>query len=102
VVNKRTPLTDESLEGPVRAYLKHQQQEKTMQSFMNKLRTFARRDSLMRDERGLSTVEYVIILVVVAVAAIGLWGKFGDAVKTKVSDSTKEINGMEVEKAEGQ
>lgn len=73
-----------------------------MQSFMNKLRIFGRRNSLIRDERGLSTVEYVIILVVVAVAAIGLWGKFGAAVKTKVEDSTKEINGMEVEKAEGQ
>lgn len=73
-----------------------------MHSIMNKLRTFARRDSLVRDERGLSTVEYVIILVVVAVAAIGLWGKFGAAVKGKVTESTTEINGMKVEKAEGQ
>lgn len=73
-----------------------------MQSFMNKLRIIGRRNSLIRDERGLSTVEYVIILVVVAVAAIGLWGKFGSAVKTKVTESTEQINGMEVEKAEGQ
>lgn len=73
-----------------------------MQSFMNKLRVFGRRNSLIRDERGLSTVEYVIILVVVAVAAIGLWGKFGSAVKTKVTESTEQINGMKVEKADGQ
>ena len=29
--------------------------------------------SLRRDERGLSTVEYVILLVLMAVAGIGVW-----------------------------
>ena len=35
----------------------------------------------LRDERGLSTVEYVIILVLVAATAIGTWTMFGTSVK---------------------
>jgi Flp pilus assembly pilin Flp len=47
--------------------------------------------SFLRNTRGLSTVEYVIILVLVAVMAIGTWKKFGGTVVGKVSDSTKTI-----------
>jgi Flp pilus assembly pilin Flp len=36
---------------------------------------------LVRDERGLSTIEYVIILVLVAAVAIGTWSMFGRSVK---------------------
>jgi Flp pilus assembly pilin Flp len=36
---------------------------------------------LVRDERGLSTIEYVIILVLVAAIAIGTWSVFGHSVK---------------------
>ena len=36
---------------------------------------------LIRDERGLSTIEYVIILVLVAAVAIGTWSMFGHSVK---------------------
>ena len=40
-----------------------------------------RGSALGRDERGLSTIEYVIILVLVAAIAIGTWSMFGHSVK---------------------
>lgn len=36
------------------------------------------------DESGLSTVEYIILLVLIAVLAIGAWSAFGGAVNEKV------------------
>ena len=50
--------------------------------------------SLARDERGLSTVEYIIILVLIAVAGIGLWRAFGDTVSQKIGDATGEVGGL--------
>ena len=40
-----------------------------------------RGSQLVRDERGLSTIEYVIILVLVAAISIGTWSVFGHSVK---------------------
>lgn len=48
--------------------------------------------SLRHDERGLSTVEYIIILVLIAVIAIVAWKQFGEAVEYHVRDSTTQIN----------
>ena len=48
--------------------------------------------SLRRDERGLSTVEYIIILVLIAVIAIVAWKQFGESVEYHVRDSTTQIN----------
>ena len=50
--------------------------------------------TLGRDEKGLSTVEYIIILVLIAIAAIGIWTQFGEAVIERVDESTREIEGM--------
>ena len=50
--------------------------------------------TLLRDTRGLSTVEYVIILVLVAVLAIGTWRTFGSSVKKKITDSTTAVDGL--------
>jgi Flp pilus assembly pilin Flp len=50
--------------------------------------------TLLRDTRGLSTVEYVIILVLVAVLAIGTWRTFGSSVKTKITESTTAVDGL--------
>jgi Flp pilus assembly pilin Flp len=50
--------------------------------------------ALGRDARGLSTVEYIIILVLIAVAGIGLWTTFGDTVGAKIGESTDAIGGM--------
>jgi Flp pilus assembly pilin Flp len=49
---------------------------------------------VVRDERGLSTVEYIIILVLIAVAGIGLWRTFGDTVSEKISSATSEVEGL--------
>jgi Flp pilus assembly pilin Flp len=47
-----------------------------------------------RDDRGLSTVEYIIILVLIAVAGIGLWRTFGDTVAEKIGNATSEVGGL--------
>ena len=47
------------------------------------------------DESGLSTVEYVIILVLIAVSAIGIWGKFGQTIVDKITTSKSQIDGMD-------
>jgi Flp pilus assembly pilin Flp len=65
----------------------------TMTTFMNRIRRSAtRKPRLFSDERGLSTVEYVIILVLIAAAAVGVWSKFGGTIKTKINDAEKEVN----------
>lgn len=43
------------------------------------------------DDLGLSTVEYVIILVLIAVAAISTWQSFGGKVKEKIGNATTEM-----------
>ena len=50
--------------------------------------------SLRDDERGLSTVEYIIILVLIAVIAITAWKQFGEAVEFHVRDSTTQVNNL--------
>jgi Flp pilus assembly pilin Flp len=35
------------------------------------------RERLVHDEQGLTTVEYVIVLALIAAGAVGLWSKFG-------------------------
>ena len=55
---------------------------------LNRIRSTA----LARDTRGLSTVEYVIILCLIAAVAVGVWHEFGGMVKTKLQASSGEIN----------
>jgi len=50
------------------------------------------RPSLVEDEAGLSTVEYIIILVLIAVLGIVAWKQFGQAVEYKVRESTTQVN----------
>ncbi len=49
---------------------------------------------LASNEEGLSTVEYIIILVLIAVLAITVWRSFGDAVRENVTTSTTDIEGL--------
>jgi len=44
---------------------------------------------LLKDTRGLSTVEYIIILAFIAVAGIGLWKTFGGTVLGKLGESNR-------------
>jgi Flp pilus assembly pilin Flp len=50
---------------------------------------------LLRDSRGLSTVEYVIVLVLLACVAIGAWRLFGASVKSAVTSGTTELAELE-------
>jgi Flp pilus assembly pilin Flp len=52
------------------------------------------RDSLVKDRRGLSTVEYVIVLALIAVAAIGAWRSFGGRLVEKVNNSGSQVQGL--------
>lgn len=49
---------------------------------------------LLQDEQGLSTVEYIIILILIAVIGIVAWQNFGSAVKEKTESATGEIQGL--------
>ncbi|MCC6877827.1 MAG: hypothetical protein IT378_26185 [Sandaracinaceae bacterium] len=59
---------------------------------MKKVKKANRLAALLRDERGLTTVEYIIILCLIAIVGFAVWKKFGATVKTKVSDSTDTID----------
>lgn len=59
---------------------------------MKKLTENKKTNSLARDERGLSTVEYIIILVLIAAAAIGLWTQFGDTLQAKLSFADSQVD----------
>ncbi len=52
----------------------------------------ARGSSLARDERGLSTVEYVILLALIAAVAIGTWSDFGEKVHNAIIGSSDEFD----------
>jgi Flp pilus assembly pilin Flp len=67
-----------------------------MTQLMNRFRRIAGQSSLIKDERGLSTVEYVIILVLIAAAAVGTWTSLGSTVRGKIKASQEEINGAQI------
>jgi Flp pilus assembly pilin Flp len=50
-----------------------------------------RSSPLLCDDRGLSTVEYVIILVLIAAAAVGTWSTFGGTIVRKINDANGKI-----------
>ncbi|MEZ4286557.1 MAG: hypothetical protein R3A47_00035 [Polyangiales bacterium] len=43
--------------------------------------------SLLSDERGLTTVEYIIVLALIAILAIGIWRAFGQNVTNAVDNA---------------
>lgn len=52
--------------------------------------------AILRDERGLSTVEYVILLALIAVGGIAAWTSFGGKLRDKLSDQEKAIDNMSI------
>ena len=50
--------------------------------------------ALHGDRAGLSTVEYIIILILIAVVAIGLWRLFGQQVQFQIRRSTTGVNSL--------
>jgi Flp pilus assembly pilin Flp len=49
---------------------------------------------LKRDVRGLSTVEYIIILMLIAIVGIAAWNQFGAAVKEKIESASGSVEGL--------
>lgn len=54
---------------------------------------------LLRDERGLTTVEYIIILCLIAVVGFAIWKKFGETVKSKVGGADSVVGTLPTESA---
>lgn len=55
------------------------------------------RDRLFDNQTGLSTVEYIIILLLIAVFAIAGWQVFGDSIRGRIKQSSGEIRGIQPE-----
>ena len=51
-------------------------------------------DSLRKDDQGLTTVEYIIILALIAIAAIAAWTTFGSSIQTQATGSASTIGGL--------
>jgi Flp pilus assembly pilin Flp len=57
---------------------------------MRSIRSFSA--ALARDQRGLSTVEYAIILCVIIAVAVGTWQTFGARIHESLVDSSTKID----------
>lgn len=49
---------------------------------------------LIKDTKGLSTIEYVIILMLIAVVGIMAWRTFGNTVVSKVNAGNSQVSGL--------
>lgn len=52
----------------------------------------AGRPSILHDERGLSTVEYVVLLVLICAGCVALWASFGEDVYDKLRGASDQFN----------
>jgi Flp pilus assembly pilin Flp len=62
-----------------------------MNNMITKLR------SLLKDTKGLSTVEYIIILCLIAVVCFAIWRQFGETVKSKVQGADNLVGTLPTE-----
>jgi len=60
----------------------------------NKIETTNKKTNLKKDTKGLSTVEYIVLLALIVVAAVALWGEFGVQVEDRIKAGTEAIEGM--------
>lgn len=51
-------------------------------------------NKFIKDTEGLSTVEYVIILMLIAVVGIVAWRTFGNTVVSKVNAGNSQVSGL--------
>jgi len=49
--------------------------------------------ALASDTRGLTTVEYAIVLCLIAVVGVGVWSTFGQTVKANLEAADSQIGG---------
>ena len=52
---------------------------------------------LLKDTKGLSTVEYIIILCLIAVVCFAIWRQFGETVKSKVQGADNLVGTLPTE-----
>ena len=57
-----------------------------MENIMNRVRRTFGKSALAADQRGLSSVEYVVLLVLIVGAAIALWVNIRDDVTSKINN----------------
>jgi Flp pilus assembly pilin Flp len=57
---------------------------------------------LRREQQGLTTVEYAIVLCLIAALSVGAWNAFGKNVKTYLTNSTTTIDGQVREASNGE
>ena len=62
---------------------------------MNKL-TISKKN-IVRDRRGASLVEYIMLVGVIALVALGAFRAFGTSVSKKVTDEAGKVDGIQVE-----
>lgn len=67
-----------------------------MAKINNKTRTGRMKAGLVSDTKGLSTVEYLILLTVIAVASISLWRSIGGKVKNHATKSDSALGDLTV------
>lgn len=48
-------------------------------------------ESLFRDERGLSTIEYVILMAIVVIGAVGVWNEIGAKFKSQLGSAKEDV-----------
>lgn len=53
--------------------------------------------ALLRDTRGLSTVEYIIILCLIAVVCFAMWKQFGQTVEYKTKGASNQMSELPTE-----
>jgi Flp pilus assembly pilin Flp len=63
-----------------------------MNNALTRFRRILNPSALVHDERGLTTVEYVIVLVLIAAAAVGAWSAFGGLIIAKIGAANSEIS----------
>lgn len=49
---------------------------------------------MRRDQRGLSTVEYVLLFVLIIGATVGVWKSLSTSVTGKLTDTTAKFDGI--------
>jgi Flp pilus assembly pilin Flp len=55
---------------------------------------FERILNLGKDEEGLTTVEYALLLALLVVAALATWTTFGATIRAQISNAGNSINGV--------
>lgn len=64
------------------------------------MRRRGRVEALLADEAGLTTVEYIIVLCLIAVVGFAIWKQFGQTVEYKTKGATNVIGGLPTESSE--